>query len=44
MKERREYESPEAEVIFFDSEDVITTSDEAGHVTGASPDTRLPKI
>ncbi len=46
---KAKYESPEAEVILFDAEDVITASgegsgDEAGHTTGAEADTRLPRI
>ena len=47
MKATTKYEAPEAEVILFDSEDVITASgdgDEAGHTTGAEADTRLPRI
>ena len=46
---KAKYEAPEAEVILFDAEDVITASgggsgDESGHTTGAEADTRLPRI
>lgn len=45
---KAKYESPEAEVILFDAEDVITASGEgggeSGHTSGAEADTRLPRI
>ena len=48
MKATTKYEAPEAEVILFDAEDVITASGgdggEAGHTTGVEADTRLPRI
>lgn len=39
---RAEYESPEAEIIRFDSADVITVSGEGGDTSGH--ETRLPVV